>query len=98
MVFDECMSRIQLLKFGKEACGHISGSLESAKEGLDRFLPRLNVLAAGCGGKDIGCAEAWVSVDFFDDVKRLHHDQFVLGDFLNSAEAKGCEIGDSMEY
>jgi hypothetical protein len=44
MVFDKGMSRVQLLEFGEESGGNVSGSLKSAEEGLDGFLPGFNVL------------------------------------------------------
>mmetsp|Transcript_32803 Transcript_32803/g.69205 ORF Transcript_32803/g.69205 Transcript_32803/m.69205 type:complete len:217 (+) Transcript_32803:306-956(+) len=85
MVFDKGVTSIELLEFGKEAGGNVSGSLEGAEEGLDGFLPGLDVLASG-GGEDLaGGSEAFVGVDFGDDVEGFGHDEVVFGKGKNGS-------------
>ena len=82
MILDEGVAAVDLLEFGEEAGGDVARSLEGAEEDLYGFLPCFDVFAAGGGLDLVGCAEAFVGVDFGDDVEGFAHDEFVFGELL----------------
>jgi len=95
VVLDEGVSAVELLEFGEEARGDVARPLEGAEEDLDGFLPGLDVLAAGGGEDLVGGAEAFVSVDFGDDVEGFAHDEVVLGELEDGSNLLPDQISRS---
>jgi len=82
VVLDEGVATIELLKFGKEAGGDVSGPLQRAKERLNGFLPCFDISSSSCGLDLSRGTETLVLVDLLIDIERFHHNKVVLGNCL----------------